>query len=127
MEEEPGMSRTQSRTSPWPPFIAIGLAISEVGIFLDIVPLAIGGTLLLAGTIVGILKETDYIENPWRLSTAFSIVLIVLGGVLIELSIQFTQNDSPIHVGTRGEAIAAAGVLLLVGSVAGRYWQRGQY
>lgn len=116
MEEDPGVNEQYRRASPWPLFVAVGLALSEVGVFLDIPQLSVGGLLLLSASVVGILHETEYVTRPWRLSVLFSIGLVALG-VLLDAVI-------PVPVGFRGKAIAIAGGLLLVGT--GVAWLRSE-
>lgn len=79
MEDQPGLSEQYRTSSPWPLFVALGLAISEVGILLGFLPVAAGGLVLFSGSITGILTESGYVERPWRALTAFSGLLVVLG------------------------------------------------
>lgn len=116
MDEQPGLSDQYRKASPWPLFIALGLAISEVGVVFDIVQVTVAGLLLLTGSVVGIVQEAGYVDGPWRLAAALSILLIVVGG-----SLDFLFRDT---VAFRGFAIAITGVLVLVASVIGRIRQR---
>ena len=100
------------RVSAWPVFVALGLAISEVGVVFGIASVAVGGLLLFAGSVTGIVHEAGYVESPWPLLGGLAAVLVVagtglalVGGGRVEL---------------RGWSIAAAGVLLLVAAGFGR-------
>ncbi|MFC7114983.1 hypothetical protein ACFQH2_08475 [Natronoarchaeum sp. GCM10025703] len=62
MNEEPGLSDQYRKSSPWPMLIALGIVFSEVGIVLALFPVAVGGLVLLLGSIGGILRETEYVS-----------------------------------------------------------------
>lgn len=118
MEEEPGLSDQYRKASPWPVFIALGLGIAEVGVFLDLIALAVGGLLLLVGSLAGILSESGYIATPWPFVGALGVVLASVG---IVLTILFPADDAVINIGFRAISIAIAGVLCMGGSLAGRF------
>lgn len=118
MDEQPGLSDEYRRASPWPIFVAVGLALSEVGVVLDIVPISVGGLLLLVGSVVGILKEAGYIESPWPLAIALGVVMVAVGGGL-----DLAYRDD---IAFRGLAIAVAGVLVVVASIGGKLFEREQ-
>ena len=96
-------------TSPWPLLIAVGLAISEVGVVLGLRPVSVGGLVLFVGSIAGILTESGYVSRPALVVGAQGLVLISLGGTLIFVN----------QVGTtlRGQSIVIAGALGLVGAL----------
>ncbi|MFB6189124.1 MAG: cox cluster protein, partial [Halapricum sp.] len=93
--------------SPWPVFVALGFALAEVGIFLGIFPVAVGGVLLFGGTIAGILTEAGYVTNLWKTTMLVGGGLLVLGVALVILQGQFGTDammaaiDSPNTVGHR--------------------------
>ena len=116
MDEQPGLSDQYRKASPWPLFVALGLAIAEVGVVFDIVQVSVAGLLLLTGSLVGMTQEAGYVDSPWPLAIALSLVLIVLGG-----SLDYLYGDS---IAFRGLAIAIAGVLGLVAGVVGKIRQR---
>ena len=118
MAEQGGFEEGVRRVSAWPIFVALGLAVSEVGIVLGVAPLAVAGLMLFVGSVVGILQEAGYVETPWPLMAVFASALVVLGTGLALL----TGG----RVELRGWSIAAAGVLLLVAAVAG-YLTRPTY
>ena len=53
-----------SKASPWPLFVALGLAVGEVGVFMGLYPVAVGGLLLFVGSVAGIVQEAGYSERP---------------------------------------------------------------
>lgn len=105
-----GLSDEYQSASPWPLFVALGLAISEVGVVLGIRPVAVGGLLLFVGAIAGILRESGYVRHLER-------VFVTLGGLLLLASgVIFTSVSGP---SVRGESILTAGVLCVL---AGLCW-----
>src|SRR6056297_745503 len=83
MTDEPGLSDQYRMASPWPLFVALGITLSEVGIIIGIFAVAVGGLLLLAGSVAGILKESGYVERLWGSLLAFGVVLVAAGGALV--------------------------------------------
>jgi len=79
MDEKPGLSEQYRMSSPWPLFVALGVAISEVGIILGFLPVAAGGLVLLAGSVTGILRESGHVANPWRGLLTFATALLAVG------------------------------------------------
>lgn len=113
------------RVSPWPPFVALGFATAEIGIILNVVPLAIGGIILFGGSVAGILAETRYVKSPWRPLVVLGGIFVVGGSYLYASQVpQFAlerllSGDAVNAIAMRGEAILIAGVLLIAGSVLG--------
>jgi len=125
MEEQPGLSDQYRTASPWPVFVALGLALSEIGVFIGLFPVAVFGLILFGGSIAGILTESGYVERPWP--TLFGV-----GGLLaiIAVGIAVTQlpaaelvlsniGEGPLF--TRLVAVVVAGAVMIamggVGSV----------
>lgn len=96
-------------TSPWPVFVALGIALSEVGVVMggSWLPVAIGGIVLLEGSVVGVLRETGYVDSTSRPTFALGAGFLLIGGLLVRLT----------SVDVRGTAIAAAGGTAVVASV----------
>ncbi|WP_227355164.1 DUF7541 family protein [Haladaptatus salinisoli] len=117
MDEQPGLSDQYRKSSPWPLFVAFGLALFEVGIVMAEVlfPVAVGGMLMFVGSVVGILRESEYIRNPWKGLVVSAGVAFLVGGAL------WTLTTGSIRL--RGTAILVGGVVLLVGGIAGALWQ----
>lgn len=115
MDEQPGLSDEYRKASPWPLFVAFGLAIFEVGIVWPLFPVAVGGLLLFVGSVVGVLRESEYIADPWKGLVTGSVVCLGIGAL-----IAYTTTGS---VQLRGLAILAGGIILLAGGAFGSFWQ----
>lgn len=124
MAEEPGLSDRHPRASPWPLFVALGLALSEVGIFLGLFPVAVAGVGLLGGSVAGILRESGYARRTWLVLTALGGGFVVLGVAVVatQVSGSFPLRAvlvDPNGVVGRGLAILVGGLLLLAAGAAG--------
>jgi len=109
MTESANSDRTFTGGSPWPPFVALGFALSEVGVILGLRPVSVAGLFLFVGSVAGILTEAGYIAGPAK---AIGIQGVGLVGVGI-LLITGTQTGSTV----RGQSIAIAGIFCLVGAL----------
>lgn len=125
-ETEDGVAASQaSKASPWPLFVALGLAVGEVGVFMGLYPVAVGGLLLFVGSVAGIVQEAGYSRRPWKLLAALGGLLVVIGAWVVttqtgvDAAAVFAAVDSTDTIVLRGFSIAAAGVIALVASVAG--------
>ncbi|MDG5776272.1 cox cluster protein [Haloarculaceae archaeon H-GB2-1] len=105
MDEQPGLSDQYRMASPWPLFVALGLALSEVGIFMGLFPVAVGGLLLLGGSVSGILRESGYVARPWRTFAQLGGFFALLGVIVVG-----TQVDLVTAIGT--DPLALMGTLL---------------
>ncbi|WP_049971133.1 DUF7541 family protein [Haladaptatus cibarius] len=116
MDEQPGLSDQYRKSSPWPLFVAFGLALFEVGIVMAqyLFPVAVGGMLMFVGSCVGILRESEYIKNPWKGLVVSAGLAFAVGGVV------WTMTTGDVRL--RGTAILIGGVILLVGAIAGALW-----
>lgn len=108
---ERGLSDQYNRASPWPLFVALGLPVSEVGVLLGLFPVAVAGLLLFCGSVAGMLAESGYAETPWPATVALGVVCLGVGA-------WFTFGGPELPV--RGQAVGAAGVLLVVGAAVGK-------
>jgi hypothetical protein len=133
MEEDPGLSDQYRMASPWPVFVALGLAISEVGIVVGIFSVAVGGLLLFGGSVAGILKESGYVAQLWGSLLAFGILLVAIGGGLLVSQVDLGAIAvldviaEPAGYGAvvpRALAIAVAGTILLAAGGTGRVLER---
>jgi len=115
MDEQPGLSDEYRKASPWPVFVAFGLAIFEVGIVWPLFPVAVGGLLLFVGSVVGILTESGYVANPWNGLVAASVLCLAVGA-----GVTLTTTGS-VHL--RGLAILAGGVVVLAAGVFGSFFE----
>jgi hypothetical protein len=132
MEEQPGLSDQYRTASPWPLLVAVGFALAEVGVFLGVFPLAVGGVLLLGGSVAGILGESGYARRPWRTLALLGVGFTALGGVLVATQVPGASVGllevvtDPNGVVGRGLAVAVAGVMLVAASVASQAAGRTQ-
>jgi len=125
MEEQPGLSEQYRTASPWPLLVALGFTLSEVGVFLNVFPVAVSGVLLLGGSVAGILGESGYTDRPWRTLAYLGVGFAVLGLALIasqvppsDLAVLETVTD-PNGAAGRGLAGVVAGLTLVGAGVAG--------
>jgi len=114
--------------SPWPLFVALGLAISEVGVVLNLLPLSVGGLLLLVGSVSGIVTEAGYVDRPWGLLGGLGALLVALGGIMVVTQTPLDPSailatversvagPDPNGVVQRGLSVAFAGVIALLAS-----------
>ncbi|MFC7138881.1 cox cluster protein [Halosimplex aquaticum] len=120
MEEQPGLSDQYRTASPWPLLVAVGFALSEVGVFLGVFPVAVGGVLLLGASVAGILAESGYARRPWRTLAALGLAFTALGAVVVATQVSPSSVDilgiiaDPTGITGRGMAVAVAGVMLVV-------------
>lgn len=123
MDEDPGLSDQYRRASPWPVFVALGLVLSEVGVFLGLFSVAVFGLLLFGGSIAGILTESGYTARPWPTLLGFGAILALAGVGLVLWQIPLAevtlQNFGQNGLLSRSVAVVAAGAILaMVASVA---------
>ena len=123
MNEESGLSDQYQRASPWPLFVALGLAVSEVGVFVGLFPVAVFGLLLLGGSVAGIVTESGYARRPWPTLIGLGLLLALAGTVIavwqVPLDAITLENFGRNGVLSRSLAIAAAGVTMVAaGAVA---------
>lgn len=123
MEEQPGLSDQYRTASPWPVFVALGLALSEVGVFIGLFPVAVFGLILFGGAIAGILTESGYVSRPWPTLLGVGGVLALLAAGIAVYQLPAAElvvsniGDGPLF--TRLVAVAAAGLILVAMGGAG--------
>ena len=124
-ERDAGAATEAGKVSSWPLFVALGLAVGEVGVVMAIYPLAIGGLVLFAGSVAGILTEVGYTQRPWWTLTALSGVFVLLGLVIVVTqtgtSLDAVQGAlaSTDTIVLRGFSIVGAGIVALSAGIAG--------
>jgi hypothetical protein len=52
----------RSRASPWPVFVALGFVLSEAGVLFGVRAVSVGGIFLFSASVVGILRESGYVN-----------------------------------------------------------------
>ena len=124
MNEQPGLSDQYRRASPWPLFVALGLALSEIGVFVGVFPVAVFGLLLFGGSIAGILTESDYAQRPWPALIGLGAVLVVAGVAVVVWQVPLDaltmENFGQNGILSRSLSVVAAGATMVVaGLVAG--------
>jgi len=125
MEEQPGLSDQYRTASPWPVFVALGLVLSEIGVFIGLFPVAVFGLILFGGSIAGILTESGYVTRPWPTLVGVGVVLALIAAGLAAAYLPVADitvanlGEGPVF--TRLVAVASAGVVMVamggVGSV----------
>lgn len=127
MSDKPAIDDRQERVSPWPLFIALGLAISEIGVLFGVSPLSVGGILLFGGSCAAIVAESGYATAPWWPLGVIGGVFSSIGGVLWIIGTQSWNSVSLVlqtplmnGIAFRGITILVAGVILVVTSYLGK-------
>lgn len=109
MAEQAGLSDQYTRASPWPIPVVMGIVISEIGILFEgLLPVAVGGLVLLAGSIVGIVRESGFAATLWQPTIGVGAVFTALGAGLFV----GTGADN------RGLALLGTGIVVAVASLA---------
>jgi hypothetical protein len=111
MSEAPGLSEQYRTASPWPLFVALGLPLSEVGVLFGLFPVAVAGLLLFCGSIAGLLSESEYAATPWPAVGVSGVLCLAVGAWFL-----YGGPNLPL----RGQAVGAAGILLVAGAVVGK-------
>lgn len=138
MDDSPGLSDEYRMASPWPVFVAFGLAISEVGVVLGLIPVAVGGLLLFVGSVAGIVREAGYVARPWGVLGGLGVVLVLLGAVVVVSQVQplgvqgFVDTvvgafgERPDGIVIRGVSIATAGLIAALAAGGAAVMEKGQ-
>lgn len=118
------------KASAWPFFVALGLVVSEVGVLFGFYPVAVGGLLLLVGSVAAIVTEAGYTDRPWNLLVALGALLVVVGALVVWTQVptveaSFSAVDGTNGVVVRGFAIAGAGLVAAVAGLVGRMLEYG--
>lgn len=125
MSEQSNVRTPNRRASPWPLFVALGFALSELGVFIGLYPVAVGGILLLGASVAGILRESRYTSDLWRPLAGLGVVFVVLGGLVVATQVDpetvevATLLTEPSGIVGRGLSITGGGVILLAVGIVG--------
>jgi hypothetical protein len=122
-ESEPRVSDHQTKTSPWPVVVVLGIVLSEVGILFNLYPVSVTGLLLFTGSVAGIVDEAGYVATPWRLLAGLGASFVVVG--LLFVSSQVDGGVSAYVAAAaldngivqRGYTIAATGAVAALGGL----------
>jgi len=109
MSEESDPEQSFTGASPWPLFVALGFALSELGVILGLRPVSVAGLLLFVSAVAGILTESGYISRPDRAIGIQGAALLAIGGALI------VQNRTGTTV--RGQSIVIASGICLAAAL----------
>lgn len=112
-------------SSPWPLFVALGIAAAEVGVLFGVVPVAVGGVLLFGGSCAGIAREAGLAEGPWRplqfvggaIGAASALVWALRSPALAPSALVATATGDAIAV--RAAVVLGAAVVLVAGGTVG--------
>lgn len=116
---------------PWPILVALGLAGSEAGIVVDLVPIAVGGLVVFAASVAGILADADYVDRPLAFAAKLGAAFVVVGAVLLAHgtgTLPVAPLDPLSGLASRGAALVVAGVVTIGGAglVRSRRAERGE-
>ncbi|MBZ6493522.1 DUF7541 family protein [Natrinema longum] len=115
----PGETEPADPARPWPVLVAVGLAGSEVGIVVGLVPVAVGGLVVFAASVAGILADADYVDRPLVLAAEFGVVFVVVGAILVAHgsgTIPIRPLESLSGLASRGGTLVLAGLVTIVGA-----------
>jgi hypothetical protein len=111
-----------TRTSVWPLVVAMGLTVSEVGVFMGVYPLAVGGLVLFVASVAGITHEAGYTGRPWRLAGALGVVLVAIGVWMVSTQVPLAVDpvvaavEGADGIVLRGFSVIGAGLVAAVGA-----------
>lgn len=108
---------TGEKTSPWPLFVALGVASAEAGVLFGAVPFAVGGVLLFGWSCAGMAHEAGYAEDRWR---PLRYVGALVGAAAAVTWVTRTETLTPaavVDVATADGIAARAAVVLVAGVV----------
>jgi hypothetical protein len=104
---EQGLSDQYARASPWPIPLVLGLVVAELGIvFEGLLPVAVGGLLVLAASIVGISRESGFAATLWKPTLVVAVAFATVGAALY-VAVDATARGSAM-LGTAVVVVAAA-------------------
>lgn len=123
MTEQRATAGEYRRTSPWPVLVALGLALSELGVFVGLFPVAVVGLVLFGASVSGALAATGYVERPLLGTGAIGALLVVAAlavaawrGSIGTVALDAFGTDP---VFSRVLSVAVGGALLVLAAVAG--------
>lgn len=104
-------------TSAWPVFVALGLALGELGVLFGVYPVAVAGLLLFLGSVTAVIHEAGYVARPWQLLGVLGALLLITGTLLVYSQVGSAPRAAlsvPDGITARGLAIAGSGAVALV-------------
>lgn len=127
MSDHPALENSRPRNSPWPPLVAVGLALAEVGVLFGWAPLAVGGVLLFGGSAAAAVADAGYAASPWGPLRAIGGLLAAAGALVwlagagqpdsVRALVRAPATDG---VALRGATVVVGGALLVAVGALGR-------
>lgn len=121
MNGQPALDDRPLKTSPWPLLVALGLAVSELGVLFGLLFVSVAGILLFGGSCAGIIAESGYATSPWGPLAGIGGLFALLGSGLWAIgampvgSVEAVARAPLVDgVAFRGAAVLATGALLIV-------------
>lgn len=111
------------RSTPWPLAAALGIALSELGVFVGLFAVAVVGLCLFGASVAGLLTETGHVARPWPTMAVLGLAFAAAG-----LAVAFRSGGGLPPVGTFGtdpvlsrslSVAVGGGILAVAGGVAG--------
>lgn len=94
--------------SPWPLFVAVGLAVAEAGVLFGVFAVAVAGVCCFGGAVAGLVAESDHVASRPRGLLAVAAPLAVLGGVVVAATTYETRGSA---------VLVGAGLLVALAAV----------
>lgn len=109
---EQGLSDQYTRASPWPIPLVVGLVVAELGIvFEGLLPVAVGGMLLLAASVVGITRESGFAATLWKPALVVAVAFAAIGAAIHQGTAATTRGLA--MLGTSAVVVAASAAAYL--------------
>lgn len=97
-----------ARASPWPPLVAVGLAVAEFGVLFGVFAVAVGGVCCFGASVAGLVADSEHVASRPRALVGVALLLGVAGGLVVAAT---TYQ-------TRGMAVlSGAGLLVALGVI----------
>jgi hypothetical protein len=85
--------------SPWPPFVAVGLAVAEAGVLFGSFAVAVAGVCCFGAAVAGLATESAHLRTWSRASLVVALPLAALGA-LVFLTTSYQTRGEAVLVGT---------------------------
>lgn len=120
MNRRSDASEGAALASPWPIVVAVGFAVSELGVFVGSVPVAVGGLILFGGAGAGLAHDAGYGSSPaGPLLVAGVLFVLVGGGVWVLRTPAMTVPALVAAPGADGVARRGLAILVAGGTLVG--------
>lgn len=108
MSDVTGAASTPGRASPWPPLIAVGLAVAELGVLFGAFAVAVGGVCCFGGSVAGLVADSGHAGSRARSLVWVALVLGGAGALVVALT-SYQVRGLAVLVGA-GALVALAAV-----------------